>query len=338
MRFTDYIRDRLWYYIIAAVSYGLILLFLTAYRVNSQLVMLVSLILVIFIVCEELFGFFRKKKFYDELTSDLALLDKKYLIQEMLEEPDFLEGRLAYEALCEANKSMCENVNVYKRQSEEFREFIEVWVHEVKLPVASLQLMAHNNSDELGEKFLEQLRRIDGYTDQVLYYARSENAEKDYMIKETSLKRTVANAALKNREAIQLCGAYIEKDGLDISVMTDGKWLEFILGQFMANSMKYASAERELVMSVSAEETEDKVLLHFRDNGIGIPESDLPRIFDKSFTGENGRSYARSTGMGLYIVKSLCERLEHSISVKSEQGSYTEFTIGFPKNNYFKML
>ena len=338
MKLKEYMRDRLWFYIIAAVSYGVILLFLTAYRISGQLVIFVSVFFLIFIVFEESCGYFRKKKFYDELVNDLALLDKKYLIHEMLEEPDFLDGRIAYEALCSANKSMCENVNVYKRQSEEFREFIELWVHEVKLPVASLQLMSHNNSSELGEKFLEQLRRIDGYTDQVLYYARSENVEKDYIIKETSLKRTVANAALKNREDIQLNGACIGTDGLDIKVMTDGKWLEYILGQFIANSIKYAASERELVMSVSAEETDEMVLLHFRDNGIGIPESDLSRIFDKSFTGRNGRSYAKSTGMGLYIVKSLCERLGHSISVKSEEGSYTEFTIGFPKNNYYKMI
>ena len=90
-------------------------------------------------------------------------------------------------------------------------------------------------------------------------------------------------------------------------------------------------------MSVSAEENDERVLLHFRDNGIGIPEGDLLRIFDKSFTGENGRSYAKSTGMGLYIVKSLCDRLEHSITAVSEQGSFTELTIGFAKNNFYKM-
>ncbi|MCR4793953.1 MULTISPECIES: ATP-binding protein [Ruminococcus] len=337
MKFTEYVKDRVWFYMIAAISLGLILLFLEVFRVNGQLVGAVSSIFLLFVVFEEIFCFNRKKHFYCELVEKLELLDKKYLIHEMLAEPGFIEGKLTYEALCEANKSMCENVNVYKRQSDEFRDFIEMWVHEVKLPLASLQLMAHNHGDELGEKFLEQLRRIDGYTDQVLYYARSENSEKDYMIKETSLKRTVANVALKNRESIQLCGASVETSGLDVSVMTDGKWLEFILGQFIANSLKYISPDREPVISISAEEDEEKVLLHFRDNGIGISEGDLPRIFDKSFTGENGRSYAKSTGMGLYIVKSLCDRLEHSVSAVSEQGSFTELTIGFAKNNYYKM-
>jgi hypothetical protein len=337
MKFSGYVKDRIWFYVISCISFGLILLFLEAFRVSVQLVGAISVIFILFVLFEEVFGYFRKKRFYEELEENLELLDKKYLIHEMLEEPSFIEGRLTYEALCDANKSMCENVNVYKRRSEEFRDFIEMWVHEVKLPVASLQLMAHNHRDELGDKFLEQLSRIDGYTDQVLYYARSENPEKDYIIKETSLKRAVSNAALKNREAIQVCGASVETSGLDVNVMTDSKWLEFMLGQFIANSLKYISPGREPVISISAEENDDKVLLHFRDNGIGISEGDLPRIFDKSFTGENGRSYVRSTGMGLYIVKNLCDRLEHSITAVSERGSYTELIIGFAKNNYYKM-
>ena len=337
MKLSSYIRDRLWFYLIAGAAIGLTLLFLTAYRVSSQLIVTIFVIFMLALFLEELTGFLRKYRFYNDLQSKLDGLDQKYLIHEMMSRPDFLEGDILYETLCCANKSMCEKVSEYKRNSDDFRDFIEMWVHEVKLPVASLQLMAHNHKDELGDKALEQLRRIDGYTDQVLYYARSENAEKDYIIKETSIKRTVANAALKNRESLQLAGAAIETEDLDITVMTDGKWLEFMLGQFMANSLKYTVKGRETVIRISSEKLEDRVLLHFRDNGAGIPEGDLPRVFDKSFTGENGHTYAKSTGMGLYIVKSLCERLGHSISVTSEQGSFTELTIGFAKNDHYIM-
>ncbi|HNZ98783.1 ATP-binding protein [Ruminococcus sp.] len=338
MKLWDYLKDRLWFFFIAAVSLGLMLLFLTAFRVSGQLTATICVIFGFFLIAEETAGFLRKKRFYDDMQGKLDGLDKKYLIHEMLKKPSFLDGQILFDALCEANKSMCENVAEYKRTADDFREFIEMWVHEIKLPVASLQLMAHNHSDELGEKFQEQLRRIDGYTDQVLYYARSENAEKDYIIKETPLRRTVANVALKNRESAQLCGAFIETEGLDLSVMTDGKWLEFMLGQLMANSLKYTVEGREPVIRISAEELPDRVLLHFRDNGTGIPEADLPRIFDKSFTGENGRSYAKSTGMGLYIVRSLCERLGHSITASSVKGEYTEFTIAFAKNQFYKMI
>lgn len=335
MKLGNYLRDRLWYYLIAAAALGLMLLFLAAYRVSGQLIIFITSIYLISVFFEELTGYLRKRQFYAELHQKLDELDQKYLIHEMINKPDFLEGEILYNALCDANKSMCEKVAEHKRRSDDFRDFIEMWVHEVKLPVASLQLMAHNHRDELGEKFTEQLRRIDDYTDQVLYYARSKNAEKDYIIKETSLKRAVANVAIKNREAAQLAGASIETEGLDITVMTDGKWLEFILGQFMANSLKYTVEDREPVIHISAEKLEDRVLLHFRDNGAGIPESDIPRVFDKSFTGENGHTYAKSTGMGLYIVKNLCDRLGHGISAASERGSFTELTIAFAKNDHY---
>ncbi|MBO4524669.1 MAG: sensor histidine kinase [Ruminococcus sp.] len=337
MKLLRYIRDRLWFYIIAAISFGLVLLFLTAYRVSSQLIAFISAILLMFIIFEELVGFLRKNRFYSDMQQKLDGLDQKYLIHEMINKPSFLEGEILYETLCDANKSMFEKVAEYRRCSADFRDFIEMWVHEVKLPVASLQLMAHNHKDEFGEKYIEQLRRIDGYTDQVLYYARSENAEKDYIIKEISLKRTVANVAIKNREALQLAGASIETDGLDLKVMTDGKWLEFMLGQFMANSLKYTVENREPVIRIYAKEQKDSILLHFRDNGAGIPVNDIPRIFDKSFTGDNGHTYAKSTGMGLYIVKSLCNRLGHGISAASEYGSFTELTITFAKNKYYRM-
>lgn len=335
MKLSSYIRDRLWFYLIAAAALGLMLLFLTAFRVSGQLVKSICTIFLISLLFEELIGFLRKRRFYSDLTKKLEGLDQKYLIHEMISKPDFLEGEILYEALCAINKSMCEKVSEYKRSSADFRDFIEMWVHEVKLPVSSLQLMAHNHSDEFGEKYIEQLRRIDDYTDQVLYYARSDNAEKDYIIKETSLKRAVANVAIKNREAAQLAGASIETEGLDVTVLTDGKWLEFMLGQFMANSLKYTVADREPVIHISAEKLDDRVLLHFRDNGTGIPESDIPRVFDKSFTGVNGHTYAKSTGMGLYIVKSLCDKLGHGISVVSERGSFTELTIAFAKNDHY---
>ena len=99
MRFRDYIRDRLWFYVIAAVSFGLMLLFLTAYRVSSQLRAFIAVIFLLFIITEELVGFLRKRRFYDELIQKLDILDKKYLIHEMVREPDFLEGRLTYEGI-----------------------------------------------------------------------------------------------------------------------------------------------------------------------------------------------------------------------------------------------
>ena len=153
-----------------------------------------------------------------------------------------------------------------------------LWVHEIKLPVAGLQLMCHNDGNT---KYAEQLRRIDDYIENVLYYARSRNAEKDYIIKAVSLKRVFSETTIRNRAELQERDIALHTEGLDTEVMTDAKWLAFILGQLMNNSMKYDATE----ISVRAEDTPEQTVLHFRDNGIGIPEKDLPHIFDKTFTG-----------------------------------------------------
>jgi signal transduction histidine kinase len=110
-----------------------------------------------------------------------------------------------------------------------------------------------------------------------------------------------------------------------------------MLGQIISNSIKYCDAERKLKLEIWAEEISDKVLLHFRDNGIRIPASDLPRVFDKTFTGENGRKGAASTGMGLYIVRNLCDKLGHGINISSRESEYTEVTLTFSRNDFYKM-
>ena len=336
MSFRDHLKDHTGEIVIAFISWAVIMMFFRAFGIRTYMASVVTAVMLIAVICSLLWEYFRKKRFYDSIKSASEGLDKKYLLHEMIECPDFTEGKIVYDALCEANKSMCENVADYRRSSGDFREYIELWVHEIKLPVASLLLMSHNDG-ESGNKYTEQLKRIDDYIENVLFYARSGNAEKDYLIKEVSLKRTFGNIAVKNREELLQRNVTISAEGLDRTVMTDGKWLEYMLGQLLGNSMKYISEEREPEIHIYAEEKDDRTVLHFRDNGIGIPASDLPCIFEKSFTGENGRLRSRSTGMGLYVVKSLCDRLGHTVSAESVQGEYTDISISFGKNDFIRM-
>ena len=334
MKFCDFFKDRLPAYLICLLAWLLILIFMLAFHIRMQAVVIVSVILMLGVVSAEMWEFFRKRNYFVRLENCLNELDRKYLISEMDDCPGFLDGRILYNALHEANKSMCEHIAEYRRENMEFREYVELWVHEIKLPVASVQLMCHNDGNT---KYTELLKRIDSYIENVLYYARSGNAEKDYIIKSVSLKRAFGDIAVKNRETLQMLNVSVRTENLDVSVMTDSKWLEYIIGQLMGNSIKYFSSERDPEILVYAEDMNDKTVFRFRDNGIGICKSDLPYIFEKSFTGENGHTHAKSTGMGLYIVKKLCDKLGHSISVKSVQGEYTEIIISFGKNDFNKM-
>ena len=326
MKLHLYLKDRLPAYLTGAVTWLLILIFLYTFHVSMEAAVIVSGLALIGTCITEIWGYMRKKPFYENLLQQLSRLDQKYLLHEMMEEPEFFEGQILCEVLRESNKSMCEQIAQYRRETEDFRDYIELWVHEIKLPVASLQLISHNDGNP---KYTEQINRIDAYIENVLYYTRSETAEKDYIIKPVSLQRVFTDTALKNRTELQERNIALHTEHLGAEVMTDSKWLGFILGQLMGNSIKYQATE----ITVSAEDTPEKTVLRFRDNGVGIPERDLPYIFEKSFTGENGRTHAKSTGMGLYIVKKLCGKLGHGLSVTSEQGKYTEIQITFGKND-----
>lgn len=333
---SEYLKDRIPAYVIRGLALAITIVFLAAFKVSMQAICVVTVVFVVTGILVELWEYVRKWGFYARLKTALAEVDKKYLLPELLDQPVFYEGKIWVDTLRVCDKSMAENVNNYRMQSREFREYIEMWVHEAKIPVASLRLMCHNNqSDE--RKMIGQIKRIDDYIENVLYYARSENAERDYIIKEVSLQKVFGGVAVRNREALQALDAQIEASGLAVSVMTDGKWLEFIIGQLLANSLKYYSENRQLVLKVYAEKQDGRVILHFRDNGRGIPESDITYVFEKSFTGQNGRINQNSTGMGLYIVKKLCERLGHGIKVISEYGEYTEYQIAFAENDYYRM-
>ena len=329
MKLTEFIRDRLTAYLIYAITWALVLVFLIAFQVPAEAIIIVSILVLLGVTAAELWAFLRKKGYYDKLTSDLSQLDKKYLLSEMLDEPEFLDGRILYSTICEADKSMCEHIAEYRRESSDFREYIELWVHEIKLPVAGLQLMCHNDGNT---RYSEQLRRIDEYIENVLYYALSGSAEKDYIIKPVLLKRIFGDVAVRNRGELQERGISLSTSDLEYEVMTDGKWLSFILGQLMSNSLKYEATE----ITVTGEDFADRTVLNFRDNGIGIPVSDLPHIFEKSFTGENGRTHTKSTGMGLYIVKKLCDRLGHAVEASSVQGEFTEIAIIFGRNELYR--
>ena len=283
-----------------------------------------------------IYNFYRKKHFYDKFLTNLERLDQKYLILELLKKPKFYEGEILYEALYEIDKSMTENVNEYKQSVNDFKDFIELWIHEVKIPLSSLSLIVHNNKSLKTPKIMEQLNHIEDYTEQILYYVRSENSEKDYLIKECLLDDIVKNVALKNKDNFLYNNTSFIVSDLDKTVLTDSKWLEFIINQIVNNSLKYKGENPYI--KITALETEKDVKLIIFDNGKGISKSDLPRVFDKSFTGENGREGSISTGMGLYICYNLCQKLGHDIKIESVKNKFTKVTITFVKNNYTNTL
>lgn len=338
MSLKKYLLDKIPQIIISMIGFTIFIFMINAFKLENSFKIALSLICVLIILFNVFYDYFRKNKFYNKLLNILDSLDKKYLILEMINKPNFYDGEIFYETLYDINKSMIENVNQYNLSIIDFKEYVEMWIHEVKIPIASLTLLTHNNPDKIDKRYIEQIRKLDNYIDQILYYVRSENVEKDYIIKEKKLQEIIKNVALKNKDDLLENNVRLEVDIHNEKVLTDSKWLEFILNQVINNSIKYKKNDAtESYIKIISKEEKDKIYLNIYDNGIGIPESDRSRVFDKSFTGENGRTRAKSTGMGLYIAKKLCNKLGHKIIIESKIQEYTNITIVFFKNDFYKI-
>lgn len=332
-----FLKDKLLCLVVGFCIYIIILLILLAFKVTSEAILAISFVYFVGFAIILIIEYVRKNIFYSTFLKKLEKLDQKYLIVEMLDNPNFLEGKILVDALYDINKSMIEKINEYKNQTQEFIEYVELWIHEVKLPIASLTLMVHNHRGQQSNKVLQQLSRLDNYLEQILYYVRSGNAEKDYLITKISLAKVISNVALKNKDILLAKDIDFIVSDVDFLVLTDSKWLEFIINQIIDNSIKYSKGSKSYIKIVAKEE-KDRVDLAIYDNGIGIKEEDLPRVFDKTYTGKNGRVGKNSTGMGLYIVKRLCKKLGHQISIKSREGEFTCVKISFLKDDYYKVL
>lgn len=336
MNIGKYIKEKKENIILFIILVIILLFLLDLFGVNKYLTIMILSLLSIYFIVDFLTFYLKRKKYYDNFLNNLNLLDKKYLILETLEEPEFLDGKFFYDALYKIDKSMMENINNYRNETEDFKEYVEMWIHEIKIPIAGLMLMYHNNKT-VNKNFLDQLNSLDNLTDQILYYVRSNYAEKDFLIKEASMDKIINEVLLKNKDSILENHIDVTVDVKNVKVLTDSKWLVFILNQIINNSIKYSDNSRNSYIMFYIEDNEKETTLHIKDNGIGVNASDLKHVFDKSFTGENGRKMRNSTGFGLYISKKLIEKLGHKISATSEENKYFEITITFGKNDLYKI-
>ena len=308
--------------LLGALALSLFLL-ATGNAIQTVLFILITWMLVL-ILCLTICYLSRKKRL-DKLLEMAGQLKERYLIPEVMQKPDRAEEQVFYQILKMSEKSMLERIG-------EVRAYIEQWVHEVKTPITALKLLCENNRSPFSRDVLAELENINRYTEQALYYARSEHTEKDYSIREMNLADVVHGAIADNKYLLRQCDMAITVDDLEPVVYADDKWVRFILNQIISNAVKYRAPQHP-ALRIFTERSDDQVLLSIADNGIGIPESDLPRIFEKGFTGQNGRTIHSSTGIGLYLCKRLCDKLGIGLAASSSDKG-TTITLSFHINDF----
>ena len=324
---------------ILLLLFGLITIeiFLMAYNVGMFIKIYIPLIIIGLYMISIIIEYFKRKKFYDNLLKILEELDEKYLITEIIKTPNFLEGQIFKNSLEQIDKSMLENVNKYKYMTEDYKEYIELWIHEIKIPISASKMVIENNKNAITKSMDEELDKVENYIEQALFYARSNTVEKDYYIRKVVLKEIVNESIKKNKSSLIQEKISIDIHDLDIEVNTDNKWIVFILNQIIQNSIKYRKKENS-VIEMYANQGKENVILYIKDNGIGIKQGEITRVFEKGFTGTNGRlSNKKSTGIGLYLCKKLCNKLGIGIELNSVQNEGTEVKLVFPKDSYIEL-
>lgn len=338
MSFWMFLKEKIVQIVLLMFAVVTIEIFLMIYSFDSFIKIYIPVIIFGLYMAGFIYEYQIKKRYYDELQKTIDELDEKYLITEIMKTPNFVEGKILKNILGQVDKSMHEQVNKYKYLQEDYKEFIELWIHEVKLPLTTSKMIIENNKNKVTRSIEEELDSIENYVEQALFYARSSAVEKDYYIRKCNLKDIVNESIKKNKTSLIEEKVDINIHDLDNVVSTDSKWIVFILGQIIQNSVKYRNKKSLLNIEVYSEPKKDNTVLYIKDNGIGIKKEEISRVFDKGFTGTNGRlAGKKSTGIGLYLCRNLCEKLGVSINVKSTDSVGTVVSLVFPNSSFVRL-
>ncbi len=332
MKIIDYIKDKLLFLALNFMIFFIIAVFMYSVNVTWIVIFFMFCLWFLPMLTYMLMQYLKFNRYFNIVDELLENLDKKYLLPEVLNEPSFIEGKKINEVFKILSRDMHENVKHYRNIQEEYREYIEMWVHEIKNPIASTKLLIENNPNETTRKIDMQMNRIENYVEQVLYYSRSDEVGKDYIIKKVQLDKIVKSVVKKNYRDFIGKRISLQLGEIEEVIYSDEKWTEFILNQIVGNAIKYSKGQGDII-KIKSNKLANSVVLTIEDNGVGIIERDLKRVFDKGFTGENGRRFGKSTGIGLYLCKKLCTKMGLGLEIESQENVGTKVSIIFPQTD-----
>lgn len=303
------------------IAFNFVLILLVLLDVPAMTIWTGAFIFIVLLITWLMTTFIVSKRKLEKLQRIVTQLEQPYLAGEVLPTPNAYLEHQYFDIVRTISKDAIERVEQADRNAQAYKEFVEQWIHELKTPMTAMGLILANEGDT--RKLRKELKRLDNLTDQILHFARLQSIEKDKQFEHIALATTL-NQAVKNQMDILIAARMQVVIEGDTTIYTDQKALQFIMNQLLINSAKYCP-QSKVLMTIR-----DNVLL-YEDNGIGILKHELPRIFEKGYTGTNGRKLGTSTGMGLYIVANMCKELHIQLDVQSEVGQYTRFILTFPQ-------
>lgn len=294
----------------------------------------------ILLLITALIGFFRYSSKVKALSNAL-----KRPVEEQAQLPEATDDvEMLYQRLLE-NQSIARSESESSaaiRQSQ-MRDYYSMWVHQIKTPISAMKLLLEVEREELGQlicddeqsqyllsdnmdSFEDELFRIEEYVSMALQYQRVSSTENDFVLEKVSVDGVIRDTIKKYAKIMIRRHIGINYSGTGQEVYTDGKWLAFMLEQILSNAIKYTP---QGFVTIETAEEKDRFFITIKDTGIGIKAEDLPRVFEKGYTGYNGHADKKATGIGLYLCRQMADKLGHTIRMESEIGKGTKVWIGF---------
>ena len=277
-------------------------------------VMLCSFIGLIYI-CINFINYYKKHIQLYKLQNEISISSENLPSPKTLMEEDYTN------LILNLNKEYKTYISKSDIAKSDMIDYYTMWVHQIKTPISAMKLLIQTSESEISSDLSSELFKIEQYVEMVLSYIRLGSNKNDFVLKEYDLDNIIRQAVRKYAPLFIRKKISLDFQPTNYKVLTDEKWLVFVIEQLLSNAIKYTNKGKISIYSL-----ENKKLV-IEDTGIGISKEDIPRIFDKGFTGYNGRTDKKATGLGLYLCKNILDKLSHKISIESEVGVKTKVIL-----------
>ena len=331
MNLTRFIKEKninIIFSIVLLLVINIYLLSINSFNSRTNDLIYLDFILITIYLAWIFIAFFNWKKKYNDIYKSI-LADNDISIEDI--KVSSLEEEIIFKVIDNKDKKYDFKTKEYEEKLRDIEEYISKWVHEIKLPITALNIILDDIDDyDIASSVKNETEKINFLVNSVIYGSRATVASEDIFIKEENLEDIVKKSIKNNSFFLIKNKIEIITNNLNYNIYSDGKWIIYVVDQLINNAIKYSKEDGKI--EFYAEENNEYIKLCIKDNGIGIEKEDIDRIFNKGFTGSNGRNKVyKSTGMGLYFTKKVLNKLEHDISVESVKGEYTLFNIYFYK-------
>lgn len=330
--FLEYMQDHLWRNLTLVFGLCLMGLIMVLYQIPKQTILYCLEFALAIIFCSMLVEYYR---YYKSFCARRNLLQsiQYHTTEELPPSINYMEEEYR-EIIRQLFKEKKEELDRKEASYQELKDYIMMWAHQIKTPITGLKLLLdqeekrveHEEDVKKLRQMKEELFSIEDYVGMNLEYIRLDSLNADLSVEECHLETLVKKEVMHFSQMFIARQLSIQMENLDHIVISDSKWLAFVLDQILSNALKYT---KKGGICIFAKEQDKKVYLMIQDTGIGIAKEDLPRIFEKAFTGFNGHVDHKATGIGLYLSKQILDRLGHRIKITSQVGKGTCVTLCF---------